>query len=152
VVASSAVGQANTDLDSRAHLVNDLGATDYSVAAAMTRASQGVDGAMGLSLRGGDGEAGYQCNWHPATGTLEIKGADTLASVILSEFIAEPAYSADATFVMQAEVEGAQVSCCVQDVPGASLSVTDSSLSTGTPGMCTSGLSANFDSFTVVAK
>jgi hypothetical protein len=151
-VDTSAAAQASADGASRMHLVNDLRTTDYSVAAAMTRTSQAADGAMGLSLRGGDAEEGYQCNWQPGTGTLEIRGADTLASVVLSDAIAEPGYSADATFVMQAEVSGTELSCCVQDVPGATLSATDAVLNTGTPGVRTSGISANFDSFTVVAK
>lgn len=150
-VDSSSLGQAD-EVASRAHLVDDLGTTDYAVSASMTRTSQAADGAMGLSLRASDGEEGYQCNWQPATGTLEIKGADTLASVVLSDAIAAPGYSADGTFVVQAEVSGDSLSCCVQDVPGATLSVTDSTLTTGTPGLRSSGMSANFDSFTVVAK
>jgi hypothetical protein len=149
--AASSAAQADVDVPGYASILNSLGTNDYRVGAEMTRSSTDPDGSMALSLRGSSTNPGYLCSWQPGLAKLSIVAAESLASTTLDEVLADSSYSPDATFAVQAEAVGDQIRCCVHDVPGATLTVTDPSIASGEPGVSTNAISATFDSFTVVA-
>jgi hypothetical protein len=148
---ASTAEQDDNNAPGYASLLNSLGTDDYRVGAELTRLGTDPDGTMALSLRGSDTLPGYQCSWQPGLAKLSIVGTESLASTTLADVLGDPTYSPDATFAIQAEAVGDQIRCCVHDVPGATLTVTDSTFVSGEPGVSTNGISASVDSFTVVA-
>jgi hypothetical protein len=128
--------------------------TDYRVRA-RARALAG-SGAFELAVRiqaSGDGQ--YHCAWTPSTGALRLQwtrsngtlgGTLTQTQVDLGSI---PGYDPAAPQIIEASAAGSQLLCCVRDLPGASITVSDTRYTAGAPGLKTSALSAAFDDLAV---
>jgi hypothetical protein len=130
--------------------------TDYRVASRARRTGGANTGSIEVLLRiqaANDGH--YQCVWSPASGALRIDWTrnngsigGTLAQMAVN-IGAIPGYDALAPVVIEAQAQGTQLTCCVRDLTGASVTVADTRYTVGSPGVRTRTQSAAFDDFAV---
>ena len=152
VLQSSELVQQSDTTTGTLLAVQDVG-DDYRVVATMRRLSGAVGGAMEIVVRAASQAAYYQCNWEPETGDLEIQ--DTALTTPLAQrtlVLADiPNYSRDQPITMELEVRGAQLRCCLRELPDATLTLTSGVYPTGGMGLQTWLLAAAFDSLRVYA-
>jgi hypothetical protein len=130
------------------------GFTDVRIASRMHRISG--TGSMELVMRLQNSNDGhYQCAWTPTTGSLRLlwtrnngSFGGTLSQVTV-DVGAIPGYDPLAPIVLEAQVMGGQLVCCVRDLAGATTSAADTRYTAGSPGIRTSTLAAAFDDVTV---
>lgn len=147
--------QSQTSAMAYAYPAGTNGFTAYRTAARM-RATIGGTGAMGLVARAQDGNDGrFRCTWTPATGDLQLQWirnngpvGGTLGMVHV-DLAAVPGYDPAATVTMELKADGAALACCLREVPGASVTGSDTRYPTGAPGLETVSMPAAFDDFRV---
>lgn len=131
---------------------------DYRVASRARRTGGGTSGRVELVLRRQPSNDGhYQCAWSPASGALRIdwtrnngSSGGTLAQTTV-DIGAIAGYDPLAAFVIEAQAQGTQLTCCVRDLAGASVTIADTRYVAGSPGIRTSSQAAAFDDFAVAA-
>ncbi|HEV7554819.1 MAG TPA: hypothetical protein VGO00_05140 [Kofleriaceae bacterium] len=93
----------------------------------------------------------YHCNFEPNDHTLVIQhttGAQT--PVLVSSVVdVDPQYDPNATFTLEVLVQATTATCCVRELPGASLTTTSINNPNGPPGMKTFRMSAGYGAFQV---
>lgn len=131
---------------------------DYRVASRARRVAGVTSGSIGVSLRNQVGNsARYQCAWSPASGALRInwtRNNGTVGGAIAQTTVdtgSIPGYDPLAAVVIEAQAQGMQITCCVRDLAGASVTVTDTRYAAGSPGIDTASQSAAFTDFAVNA-
>lgn len=132
--------------------------TDYRVAARARRTGGPATGSLELATRiqsSGDGQ--YHCAWVATTGELRLAWTRTNGSeggVLAQTTVnvgAIPGYDPTAAVIVESQVVGAQLTCCVRGVAGATVTIADSRYPTGAPGLRTTAQATAFDDFLVVA-
>jgi hypothetical protein len=130
--------------------------TDYRVASRARRTGGVATGSVELALRKqASGDGMYQCAWSPANGALKINWTRTngsLGGTIASTTVnvgAIPGYDPLAPVVIETQAMGTQLTCCVRDLAGATVTMSDTRYTAGSPGIKTSSQSAAFDDFVV---
>jgi hypothetical protein len=130
--------------------------TDYRIASRARRTGGPTTGSVELALRKqSTGDGMYQCAWSPASGALKITWTRTNGS--LGGTIAQttvdigsiPGYDPLAPVVIETMAVGSQLTCCVRDIGGASVTMSDTRYAAGSPGIKTSAQSAAYDDFLV---
>src|SRR5262249_15604466 len=116
-------------------------ATDYRIVGSMriTDATH-TSTALELAARVHASGTQYHCNWDALHGEFSLMWTMTSA---VNGFFAQtfidtsqiPGYDAHAAFVMELQVHGARIDCCVHGVPGAAGTANDTRFATGAPGM-----------------
>lgn len=131
---------------------------DYRVASRARRAGGGPSGRVELVLRRQTSNDGhYQCAWSPASGALRIdwtRNNGSLGGTLAQTTVdigAIAGYDPLAPFVIEAKAQGVQLTCCVRELGGASVTVDDTRYAAGSPGIRTTMQSAAFDDFAVAA-
>jgi hypothetical protein len=130
--------------------------TDYRIASRARRTGGAATGSVELALRKqASGDGMYRCAWSPAAGALKIlwtRSNGSVGGTIASTTVdigAIPGYDPLAAIVIEAQAEGSQLTCCVRDVGGASVTMSDTRYTVGSPGIETSSQAAAFDDFAV---
>lgn len=132
--------------------------TSYRVAARARRTGGPTTGAMELATRiqsSGDGQ--YHCAWVAVSGDLRLawtRTNGTEGGVLAQTTVnvgAIPGYDAAAPVILEAEASGAQLTCCVRGVTGASVTASDTRYASGAPGLRTTAQATAFDDFAVNA-
>jgi hypothetical protein len=124
----------------------------YRVVAQMSATAGGL--AMGISVRSvGGGRQQYDCLWEPgATGVLlwQSTNAGGQPSTLMTQ-IGLPSSS---SVTMEVTAIGTELRCCIDDIAGATLDVSNPSPSypTGEPGLMTDRMRASFDNFAVYSN
>jgi hypothetical protein len=121
--------------------------SDYRVAAMVTPAS----GAAGVALRATlGGKTMYFCDWRPDTGTLELGFTNNGGQP--GAIMSKTATPSTGPVTIHAEARGANLSCCLDEIPDAKLlTIPDARYANGQPGLSTETGTATFDTFVVSA-
>ena len=121
--------------------------SDYRVAATVTPAS----GAAGIALRTTLGaKTMYFCDWRADTATLELGFTNNGGQP--SAIMSMTATPSTGPVTIHAEARGANLACCIDEVPAAKLlMIPDSRYANGQPGLVTETGTATFDGFVVSA-
>lgn len=132
--------------------------TDYRVAVTARRLGGASSGTMELALRvapSGDGH--YHCAWAATTGALALRWTrsngtlgGTLAQVTV-DVGAIAGYDPAAPVVLEGQVQGTQLRCCVRGIGGAITQATDNRYGAGSPGIRTGSQATAFDDLDVRA-
>lgn len=131
--------------------------TDYRVAVRAHRTG-GTTGELGVGLRQQTANsARYHCAWQPQTGLLAIawvRNNGTVGGTLVQKMIdlaSMPGYDPAMVVTMEAQVQGSQLSCCLREVAGASITVSDTRYVAGAPAITTNLLAAGFGDLQVNA-
>jgi hypothetical protein len=93
----------------------------------------------------------YHCNFEPNDHTLVIQhttGAQT--PVLVSSVVdVDATYDPNATFTLEVLVQDSTATCCIREIPGASLTTTGIGNAMGPPGMKTFRMSAGYGAFEI---
>jgi hypothetical protein len=129
---------------------------DYRVVTKMRQIDGAADGGLEVAFRvqsGSDGQ--YACKWEPNSGRLALEylnpggsGLDVMNEKTIN-LATIPGYDVHQVVVMEVQVVGAQLDCCLRGIPGGTIGITDSRYTTGGPGAKTSTMSAGFDDYEV---
>ncbi len=131
---------------------------DYRVAARARRTGGATTGAMELATRiqsSGDGQ--YHCAWVAVSGALRLawtRSNGTEGGVLAQTTVdvgAIPGYDPTAPVILESQAPGTQLTCCVRDVAGATVTISDARYATGAPGLRTTAQSTAFDDVVVSA-
>jgi hypothetical protein len=121
--------------------------SDYRVAATVVSAGE----AAGVTLRTTlAGKTMYYCTWRADAGALELgftnNGGNPTAIMSVT------ASPSSGPVTIHAEAKGTNLACCIDDIPGASLTmIPDTRFANGQPGLATQTGSATFDNLVVSA-
>jgi hypothetical protein len=137
------------------------GFTDYRVVVEMRYITGAVvDSLLAVGMRLQVGNSGqYQCSWDPVTGSFKLiwtrnSGApgSTLAQTQVN-LAAIPGYLPTMPVTIELQAVGNQLSCCLRDVPGATLTTSDVDLhfAAGSPTLRPALMSAAYRDFHVYA-
>lgn len=159
----SAAGGAAVQTDSGGSLIYAFPAgtsafIDYRVASLARRTGGVATGSVEVALRiqpSNDGQ--YQCAWSPASGVLRLNWTRNNGSFggMLAQTTVDvagiPGYDPLAAMTIEAEAQGTRLTCCVRDLAGAFVTITDTRFTAGSPGIKTSSQAAAFEDFAVSA-
>jgi len=131
--------------------------TDYRVVTKMRQINGGIGDAMEISFRtqrgGTDGQ--YHCNWEPDDGgfLLQYTAPNANTTDVLTTITIPigtiPNYDPLGQLTMELQVVGSQISCCMHDIPGASIIAVDTRYVSGGPGLKTYKMATAYDDYTV---
>jgi len=132
--------------------------TSYRVTARMRRLGGAAAGAMALGARLQTGnDAQYHCGWEPGTGGLRLQWirnngtpGGTLAQTVI-DLGSIPGFDPAAPVTMELQVQGSQLTCCLREIAGATVTVADTRYTLGAPSLRTTSQSAAFGDFHVYA-
>jgi hypothetical protein len=126
--------------------------TSYRVVAQMTAPSGGL--AMGIAVRmNPGGKQQYDCLWEPGI-TAVLLWQSTNAGGQPSTLMTQVGLPSSTSVTMEVTAIGTDLRCCIDNIAGATLDVSDPSPSytTGEPGLVTDHMRASFDNFAVYAN
>jgi hypothetical protein len=128
---------------------------NYRVVAQMAGTAGGTG--MGLVARNTAGmKTMYNCLWEPGTtGALVLESTNNGGvAMTLASQVGIPSGGATETVTMELLAVGTELRCCLDNIAGAMVSVSNPtpSFSTGQPGVITNRMEAQFDNFAVYAQ
>jgi len=127
-------------------------ATSYRVVAQMTTTATGMG--MGIAVRAAPGaKTQYDCLWLPG-GTATLLWQWTNNGGVPSTYTTQIGLPSSMTVTMEVTAIGTELRCCIDNIAGANVTVSNPSPSyaTGQPGVVTDRTRASFDNFAVYAN
>lgn len=125
--------------------------SDYRVVATATQTTGSVGGAYEVSARISiANKTMYNCNLEPNDGKLVINRTDPGGATATQLAVMELAgVSPLEPYAIELQVESSELQCCARGIAGASITISDAMLTSGTPGMKTYVMAADFRDFAV---
>ncbi len=130
-----------------------VGVADYRLVTTMHATSTGVGDALELSQRiDATNVHMYHCNWQPSDGGFLIQRTDNLNTTPVIQMTTVdlksiPNYSPSDPQVMEFQVNGSQLECCLRGITGAHISGSDTTYTSGAIGVKTYLMAGGFHDF-----
>ena len=129
-----------------------VSAADYRIVSSFAAQDGGDSSALELAARVGDGGPNHQyhCNWDAFGGGFQIMytiDASTNGVIVSTQL--DPPADPRAPVTMELDVRGDALACCLREIPGATLTGTDTRFASGRPGLKTYEMTGAYDYFHV---
>jgi len=150
-VGNNALAQTDKVADlSYAYHTMPIAQANYRIVSTMKQTQGAAGGALEIAFRIDDvKQSMYHCNYQPNDGLFLIQhtdnavGGGSLMEIQLGNLTTTP-------FTMEVQVTGNQLECCIDNVAGAHITVTNSLYATGLAGVKTYRMAGGFTSFALL--
>lgn len=133
--------------------------TDYRIVTEMRQLTNPFDGAIETIFRinPASPQQTYFCNWEPSTGAFLVMSQDVgpttnVIDVVTINTANIPNYTATMPVTMELTAIGSTIHCWLHEIPGADLTVTDTTYSSGSFGFKTYRIGAAYEYIHVYAE